>query len=294
MGAGIQVSTRPYWWGGMASVLGGLLFFLACLLNLAFLSGTAFKVKNPLVAFERTKTGIDATAQAAAYKKYLALDEDLLRQLWEYRAVSANLSIVASAITTLSFFLLLATVMSLADCFDQHSGHKASKTMLVPAFLFAAALVVLDLTFNAGQTTTSAFIYDMWTVDYQTLKALEISYVMTNSREMWMKAVVWVFLGVGMSTAAYLNGRSNMLYSSWTFLSVLIALLRVSFFLLPIWMVWTGVYLLNIRDKEFTEGPGIRGVNEIPVHGPQGNGTPGGAPYRAPYRDDDAPVNTHV
>mmetsp|Transcript_43524 Transcript_43524/g.100702 ORF Transcript_43524/g.100702 Transcript_43524/m.100702 type:complete len:145 (+) Transcript_43524:66-500(+) len=144
---------------------------------------------------------------------------------------------------------------------------------------------------------------------------------MTNSREMWMKAVVWVFLGVGMSTAAYLNGRSNMLYSSWTFLSVLIALLSfigflaevgrlkwfleaaaldialavlVSFFLLPIWMVWTGVYLLNIRDKEFTEGPGIRGVNEIPVHGPQGNGTPGGAPYRAPYRDDDAPVNTHV
>lgn len=280
-----QISTRPYWWGGVSSVCGALFFFLATLLQLALLSGTAFAVKNPLLAVQHSggkNVTIDFPSQKVAYSKWMALDPTLLRTLWEYRVQSANLSIVTSAVITLSFFLLLATVMSLADAFDAHSGHKASKTLLVPSFLFATALVVLDLTFNAGQVTTSAFIYKMWTIDDQTLKSLELSYLMNESRELWMLGMVWFFLAVGMLTSAYLNGRSGMLYSSWTFLSVLISLLAVigflsdvarlkwllssaaldialavlvGFFFLPIWMLWTGIYLLAVRPKDFHEVP---------------------------------------
>lgn len=75
MGAdSVVISPRPHWWGGVAAITGSFTFFLACLLNLAFLSGTAFKTKNPLIAIdpESARQGnlsVSATAQAAAYKK---------------------------------------------------------------------------------------------------------------------------------------------------------------------------------------------------------------------------------
>lgn len=124
------------------------------------------------------------------------------------------------------------------------------------------------------------------------LEGLEISYMMTNSREMWMMGMVWFFLMAGMATAAFLNARSNLLYSSWTFLTVLISMLSfigflaevgrlrwftasaaldialavlVSFVFLPIWMAWTGIFLVAIRAKDFTE---------VPVSGDAANGRP--------------------
>jgi len=69
MAAAVAISSRPLWWGGVASILAAIAFFLSCLLNLAFLSGTAFKTKNPLIAFERNGTTIDATMQAKAFRK---------------------------------------------------------------------------------------------------------------------------------------------------------------------------------------------------------------------------------
>lgn len=89
--------------------------------------------------------------RAGTFEKWTALDVQLLRDLWAYRAISSELNIAASALITLSFFLLLAAVMALADAFEVHGGnasHKASKVLLVPCFVFAAALAVLELTFN--------------------------------------------------------------------------------------------------------------------------------------------------
>ena len=94
-----------------------------------------------------------------------------------------------------------------------------------------------------------------------------------------------------------------MLYSSWTFLTVVIALLAfigflaevgrlrwfmaaaaldiaiailVSFFFMPIWLVWTGIYLLSRRAKDF---------DEVPVSG-NDNGAPRAVPSAAADHDE--------
>jgi hypothetical protein len=46
---------------------------------------------------------------------------------------------------------------------------------------------------------------------------------MTNSRELWMMGMTWLFLLFGFATAAYLNARTRMLYTAWTVLTVLLA-----------------------------------------------------------------------
>ena len=101
--------------------------------------------------------------------------------------------------------------------------------------------------------------------------------MLTQSREIWVMGAVWIFLGVGMTSAAWLNGMGRTLWLGWTLLSLLIAVLcilgfisevarlrwlvsasgfdiaitvLVNFIFMPIWMTWTGVFLLSARDSE--------------------------------------------
>ncbi|KAJ1622674.1 hypothetical protein T492DRAFT_318547 [Pavlovales sp. CCMP2436] len=105
--ARVATSSRPFWWGGIACFAAAITFFLSCLLNLAYLSGTAFETKNPFM-----------TGGTGTYEKWTSLDVDFLRMLWEYRVASANLNIAVSALTTIAFFFLLAAMMALADAFE--------------------------------------------------------------------------------------------------------------------------------------------------------------------------------
>lgn len=153
-----EPSSRPFWWGGVAAFCAAGFAFLSCILNLVYLSGTAFpNTKSPFR--ERTQ---------GTFKRWSSLEPELLRSLWDYRVVSANLNIGASALITLAFFFLLAAVMALADAFEVHGGpgaHRAAKSLLVPSFIFAAVLAMVDLAFNAGAVTTAAWIYDRFTID---------------------------------------------------------------------------------------------------------------------------------
>lgn len=214
-----EPSSRPFWWGGVAAFCAAGFAFLSCILNLVYLSGTAFpKTKSPFR--ERTPD---------TFKRWSSLEPELLRSLWDYRVVSANLNIGASALITLAFFFLLAAVMALADAFEVHGGpgaHRAAKSLLVPSFIFAAVLAMVDLAFNAGAVTTAAWIYDRFTIDDTQvrpaprrqhgsppaapraarphalcppprrrpaipaqLKSLELSYLLTQSRSYWILAV---------------------------------------------------------------------------------------------------------
>jgi len=110
--------------------------------------------------------------RSGSFKKWTSLDPDFLRQLWKYRASVANLHVATDFVLTIAFFLLAGTVSSLSDAFDASGRpHKASKHILLPCFVFAAALMVLDLTFNAGSDTTSAFIAEMWELDDPTVQS---------------------------------------------------------------------------------------------------------------------------
>jgi len=124
------------------------------------------------------------------------------------------------------------------------------------------------------------------------IKSFEVSYVMTQSRGVWLFAMEWWFMGFGMITACFLNARSKILSVKWTVCSGLIAcmsilgfaaeILRlrnwvtaseidvavailVGFILLPVWLVWVGAHLKNLREeaKEFVS---------IPISGPHRDG----------------------
>lgn len=165
-------SPRPFWWGGVAALLAGFFFFLSCMLNLVLATGRAFPEQlSPL----RVR-GWTAQVPPGVLEKWRNLDPELLHRLWRYRALSADLDIGASALITLGFVALLASVVTLADAFEVHAGraaHRATRTLFVPCFIFAAALAVLDLVFHAGAVTTAGFIYKYFEIDDTMVRAPE-------------------------------------------------------------------------------------------------------------------------
>lgn len=161
---GYEPSPRPYWWGGVAAYAAAFFFVGSCVLNVVLISGTAYP--EQLSPFRvRTWT---TEVPPGAIEKWINLEPELLERLWNYRKLTANLDVSASFFVTLAFCLLLATIMSLADAFEVQGGrgaHKATKVLLVPCFIFAAALAVIDLTFHAGTVTTAAFVYERFKIN---------------------------------------------------------------------------------------------------------------------------------
>lgn len=149
----------PYWWGAMAAFASAVFFFISFILQAVRFSGAASQVKMPSI---RSKDQM---------QRWINLEPDMLRSMWDYRAAVADMELAYDCLLTIGFFSLVLAVGALADAFElKGGGHKASKTVLVPSFIFAAIIMALDLTFNAGTTTASAWIYKSWNLDDATVR----------------------------------------------------------------------------------------------------------------------------
>jgi hypothetical protein len=167
--AAVATSSRPFWWGGTSSLVGACLFILSTLLNLAYLSGKAFVQKSPFAEQNATAN------QTMPFDSWRELDPTFLRKVWEYRSLAAGVAIASRFLWTIAFFCLLASVYALSAAFDNHGGrttHKASRTLLIPAFAGAAALALVDLTFSAGANTASQWIWQDWLLNDANVRAL--------------------------------------------------------------------------------------------------------------------------
>jgi len=158
----------PYWWGAIASFFSALFFFLGFLLSAIRWSGVGNAIPRPKIS------------EREYFQRWLNLDPDFLRTLWKYRASVADLEIAMDALGTIAFLLLLASVSSLADAFESNGGHKATKTLLVPCFTAAAVLMVVDLTFNAGTTTTAAWMSQRWILDDAAVRRMHAGALVLN------------------------------------------------------------------------------------------------------------------
>mmetsp|Transcript_3171 Transcript_3171/g.9246 ORF Transcript_3171/g.9246 Transcript_3171/m.9246 type:complete len:336 (-) Transcript_3171:426-1433(-) len=279
-------SQVPFWWGSMSAFVSVFFFLLGFLLHLIQYAGVGGTVENPFL-----------TDRESSFKRWTELDPAFLRQLWKYRASVADLHVATDFVLTIAFFLMAGAASSLSEVFDAHGhGHTAARNVFLPCFVFAAAMMVLDLTFNAGADTTAKFIAEMWNLDDATLKGFEVSYILSQSRGVWLFAMEWWFLGFGMVTGAYINSRSKMLSFKWTVCSLLIAVMcvcgfaaeiarlqnwvvasevdiavaiLVGFVFLPVWLVWVGVHLKSLREEDkFSGAPiGVPPQDAEPAYG---------------------------
>jgi len=155
-------SPVPFWWGGMAGFASAFFMVIASILRLAFYFRSPVSAPSPF-------------QDEDFFQDWTSLDHEALAKLWAFRQASAPLEVAMDFIICIALFLVVPLVSALGEAFDMHqSGHKAAKTVLLPCFTFAAVIVVLDLTFNAGAATTSAWIYRDWDLNKKHVSSLTL------------------------------------------------------------------------------------------------------------------------
>lgn len=103
----------------------------------------------------------------------------------------------------------------------------ACSQVMVACFLSAALVNVIDFIFQAGLVSTTDWI-STWPVmqadvdqqhdgGFGPLQALEISYVVANSRTVWLFALDDLLLGLGLAMSAHLAFSSRLLSSRWAY-----------------------------------------------------------------------------
>ncbi len=217
------------------------------------------------------------SAFKGSYHDYMNLDVTVLEHIWETRRSVEAYQLPAMLLQTLSLSFILPALMCLGNLF----GRRNSPVML-PAFYIGVSIVVVDMLFSAGLNTTADWM-SSWGImspeqagkhvndgGFGPLQSLEIAYMLSNSRELWLFTIEWLFLGIGVCSASVTVYETDMFSRWWGHLGVgvsTVAFLEFSFGILrftswrtfslvsmvteiglagvlfPLWTLWMGCEL---------------------------------------------------
>ena len=191
-----------------ASFLSSFLMFISAIL---FASGFSAEWEG------RTKDPMQAHIE-----EYKALNTTLIKELWADRRRARVPYMLGDGFGVVAWVCMMPGVASLAEV---SGGEQRSSTkLLTSAFSVAAIITVVDFTFQAGLVTTADWV-STWPLlsddahahdgGFGALQALELNYLIANSRTNWLFAIDELMLTLGMSAAAYLTHTSKQLSGRW-------------------------------------------------------------------------------
>jgi len=252
---------------GNSSFLGALLFIISAML---YIDGFSLEHKSRSEA----PGGMEA---------YQALNSTHLQVLWKGRRDAQGPYLFAELAGAVAWFSLMAPVASMCDVLG---GESRSGTRIVTASFNAVAMITLvDLTFQAGTISLVDWISN-WPVvadadeahahdgGFGALQALEIAFMVGQSRTVWLFAMDELLLFIGWGTAAFLiftmRGHDQPLPKglgclalvgcvialfgfgfhvarlfSWRVMMYAAAITTtiVYMLVLPVWLIWLGICL---------------------------------------------------
>jgi hypothetical protein len=240
-------------------------------------------------------------------------DDSRLREVWEQRHKASGNLLCGQAFAIAGWFFSIAPVAALAKLLDLGHGDAQVTTgnSIVFAFVFTAALTVVEFVSEIGTSQVTEWITSSWRVlsppgpdadaagDYGSAmdevqyggitaaQNLEMTYIVVQSRSLWLFAMDDIFLLFAMLIAAWLGvgsttvpkdvGRFGLVVAFFCVLdfsfevtrfvnwrgstnSVIITCLMLNFFALPWWLFKVGNLLRNIAE----DAP-VAATTSIPV-----------------------------
>lgn len=217
------------------------------------------------------------------FSSYQNLSTSGLKIVWASRRAAEALTLGSEAMGAVAWFALMPSVHAFAAL----SAERSASIIVKSAFSLVTIISVIDVTFQAGMVQLSDWV-SKWPLFLSQerkrhadtmgpMQVLEIAYLVTNSRTIWLFAADELFLAFGWLATAYLvheewsGGAAHEPFSrGWAHLSVLGALLSLVGFglnvarvlswttyarpagwvialvyavVMPLWVVWLGAQL---------------------------------------------------
>eukprot|EP01092_Planopodium_desertum_P006081 TRINITY_DN2508_c0_g1_i1.p1 TRINITY_DN2508_c0_g1~~TRINITY_DN2508_c0_g1_i1.p1 ORF type:complete len:268 (-),score=37.12 TRINITY_DN2508_c0_g1_i1:72-875(-) len=161
-----------------------------------------------------------------------SLDPDYLQALWAYRAKIAPTELSINFFLSVGLFTVMMPMGNLCKIYrGQPSFFIAS---LGNCATLGAVLPVFEFLQNLGSSAAGDYIFSTWNLTLGEVQALEISYLMSISRSLWVFAMVYAFMGMAFACYVYMNLRANILPRAHGWLALLNCGLCVVCFILDI------------------------------------------------------------
>lgn len=254
------------------------------------------------------------------FQSYMHLNTTTLQAVWAQRRAAQGQYLAAEIFGAVGWFSVLPAIETLAAL---TGGHSAA-SILKWSFVSAAMLTLLDFTFQAGLVQMTDWI-SRWPffmadktdhpepgIDQDHLgpmQVLEVSYLVSTSRTIWLFAIDELLLSVGFLMAALLVAggkfRTREPFSMWwgvlsalgallAFVGFILNCLRVlqwrafatasgvlglvySGLLFPVWIIWLGAQLKSRSSEVPNEQRNTDTRGEV-------SATPGLTPYNSDAR----------
>ena len=229
-------------------------------------------------------------------------DDSRLREVWAQRHKASGNLLCGQAFAIAGWFFSIAPVAALAKLLDRGHGDSqvTTGTSIVFAFVFTAALTVVEFVSEIGTSQVTDWITRSWKVltppgpdadvagDYGSgvgevqyggitaAQNLEMTYIVVQSRSLWLFAMDDIFLMTAMLIAAWLGvgsttvpkevGKHGLVVAFFCALdfsfevtrfvnwrgstnSVIITCLMLNMFALPMWLLKVGNLLRNAAEN---------------------------------------------
>ena len=141
------------------------------------------------------------------FEEYKKLNTTTLEAIWTARRKAEGLYLGAEATGAIAWFSILPVIGALCTLWRVRSA-----TAVMKACFFAVAIIsFIDFTFQAGLVQTTDWL-SSWALmtttahkdEFGPIQALEIAYLVTNSRTIWLFAFDEFFLFAGFALAAFI------------------------------------------------------------------------------------------
>jgi len=148
-----------------------------------------------------------------------------IRETWNLRNNANGIIISGHFFAVLGWFFCIPPISALAAIFDQSGSTVSPGSTIVFAWVFAAALTLVEFVSEIGTSQTTEWITSSWGVlvsppdnalanparrgTISAAQSLEMAYLIVQSRSLWLFAMDDIFIAVALGCAAKLTHASK-------------------------------------------------------------------------------------
>jgi len=207
------------------------------------------------------------------------LDPVALQQYWTYRQSQMQVDIWIALFFSLGLLGLSYCVLCLKRVFKRYdSGDSDLPAFMVGAFFVGAVLPCIELLESIGSTTFANFLANTPGFPAVGYQALQVAHVLQQGSGLFLISAQFLFVSIGLAISAHLtfktkelpahHGRMGVVTATVGFLAFIfeittfatapnpvaivfgILVLLWGLILLPIWLVWLGVLLKQLKQEQ--------------------------------------------
>ena len=170
-----------------------------------------------------------------SYMNYTALNATYVRDIWDARRSAGPCYVISELIEAFAWALALPAIIALGDMIG---GLRSCAKISSVCFTIAAISSMINFTFQAGLTSTVDWMLswdsmsstqieeDLNNNKFSAIQSLEISYMVAQSRTIWLFAMDDLLLSVGLFSLSFLvlKTREKALSKCFAFYGIFLSL----------------------------------------------------------------------